>query len=144
MPPKVKPLPDNTRINTANTGKAPAIRRMKLKYPELSEAQIAKQVGCSSVNVHNVLKRFLGKAHSTQELAEYQNAKADVYDALQMRYLMSITNAKINKTGVVALTTGAAILEDKARTIRGQATQINVSLIVDAMAAVREMRKRRG
>ena len=37
--------------------------------------------------------------------------------------------------------TGAAILEDKARTIRGQATQINVSVLLDAVAAIREMRK---
>ena len=35
------------------------IRRTKLKYPEMSESQIARYVGCSPSNVHQVLKSFL-------------------------------------------------------------------------------------
>jgi predicted transcriptional regulator with HTH domain len=35
------------------------IRRAKLKYPELSESQIARYVGCSPSNVHQALSAFL-------------------------------------------------------------------------------------
>lgn len=131
---------DAPRISRANKGTAPRIRRMKLQYPELSEGQIAKRVGCSPANVHNVLKRFLGQEHAEFDLKEYQESKADIYDAIQMRTLVSITNADIAKAPLMARVTSAAILEDKARTIRGQATQINVNVLLDAVNAVREMR----
>ena len=39
--------------------RAMLIRRTKLKYPEMSESQIARYVGCSPSNVHQVLKSFL-------------------------------------------------------------------------------------
>ena|SRR5277367_376131 len=146
MPPKVTQIIDapslSRSVKSTNTGAAPKIRKMKLRYPELSEAQIAKRVGCHPTNVHRVLKQFLGKNSNEEQLKDYQESKADVYDALQMRYLKSITDAKINKTSVVALTTGAAILEDKARNIRGQATQINVTVLLDAVQAIKDMRSR--
>ena len=39
--------------------RAMLIRRVKMKYPEMSESQIARYVGCSPSNVHQVLKSFL-------------------------------------------------------------------------------------
>ena len=39
--------------------RAMLIRRAKLKYPEMSESRIARYVGCSPSNVHQVLKSFL-------------------------------------------------------------------------------------
>jgi AraC-like DNA-binding protein len=142
MAPKVSSLPEHLRVKSANTGAAPRIRRMKLQYPELSESQIARQVGCSPANVHRVLARFLGE-DSESELAEYQQSKADIYDAIQLRTLKSITSADIAKAPLLARVTGAAILEDKARTIRGQATQINVNVLLDAVQAIKEMRSNR-
>jgi len=38
--------------------RAMLIRRTKLKYPELSELQIARYIGCCPSNVHRVLKAF--------------------------------------------------------------------------------------
>jgi len=140
MAPKVKPLPEYMRVNFGNTGAAPIIRRTKLRYPEMSNAQIAKRVGCDKSNVSRVLSRFLGK-HSEDELREFQQNKADVFDSLQMRALMSINDATISKASLLPRITGAAILEDKSRVIRGQATQINVSVLLDAVAAVRAMRR---
>jgi hypothetical protein len=141
MAPKVMQLPERMRINTANTGAAPAIRRTKLRYPELSNAQIAKRVGTDPANVHRVLKRFLGD-HSEQELKDFQENKAEIFDAIQLRTLMSINDADIAKAPLLPRITGAAILEDKARTIRGQATQINVSVLVDAARMLREIQER--
>lgn len=130
------------RSNTRNTGAAPKIRKMKLRYPELSEVQIAKRVGCDPANVHRVLKRFLGKKQSQDDLRQFQADKADVFDALQHRALMSVTDAKLAKTGVRDLAVAAGIWEDKARIVRGQATQINVNVLLDAVQAIRDMRSK--
>ena len=61
MPRKAKPLPPLIATTTKPRPgeRAMLIRRAKLKYPELSESQIARYVGCSPSNVHQVLKSFL-------------------------------------------------------------------------------------
>ena len=134
------PIKATKRADTRNTGAAARIRREKMRYPELSEGQIAKRVGTDPANVHRVLKRFLGK-HSESDLADFQQAKADVYDRIQLRTLMSIDDATISKAPLMSRVTSAAILEDKARLIRGQATAINVTVLLDAVEAIRAMRK---
>ena len=57
---------------------------------------------------------------------------------MQHRLLLSVTDKKINKTSAVQAITGVAILEDKIRLARGQATGINVSVLLDVAAAIRE------
>lgn len=124
------------RARQAKTGAAPRIRKLKLRHPELSHADIAKRVGCAPSNVTSVLKRFMGKG-TEDTLRVFQDNKADVYDALQHRLLSSITAAKLSKAPAVSLITGAAILEDKARLVRGLATGINVSVLMDVAEAIR-------
>lgn len=117
-------------------GLAPQIRKMALDYPELSHSQIARTVGCNPSNVTAVLKTFLGNT-SDESLRSFQENKADVYDALQHRLLLSLTQEKIDKSKPMEIITGAAILEDKARLVRGQATGINVSVLMDVVEAIR-------
>jgi hypothetical protein len=124
------------------TGAGKRAIRMKLENPHLSDSMIARRVGCSPQNVSQVLARFLGD-HSQDELREFQENKADIFDALQLRALKSITNEDIAKAPFLPRVTGAAILEDKARTIRGQATQINVSVLLDAVQTIRDLRQNR-
>jgi hypothetical protein len=62
MPRKAKPLPlplVDPASHPPPGFRAMLIRRVKIKYPELSESQIARYVGCSPSNVHQVLKSFL-------------------------------------------------------------------------------------
>ena len=62
MPRKAKPLPlplVDPASHPPPGFRAMLIRRVKLKYPEMSESQIARYVGCSPSNVHQVLKSFL-------------------------------------------------------------------------------------
>jgi len=124
------------RPKQARTGAAPRIRKLKLRHPELSHAEIAKRVGCAPSNVTSVLKTFMGKSNE-DELRGFQEAKADIYDALQHRLLASLTQAKITKAKPMEIITGAAILEDKARLVRGQATGINVSVLMDVVEAIK-------
>ena len=146
MAPRVSAVPQHvSRGNGAgrHTGAAPAIRKMKIDYPELSEAQIAKRVGCHVGNVHDVLTRFLGK-YTAQDLEAFQGRKADIYDAMQQSILGSITGEVIDKAQLLPRVTSAAILEDKARTIRGQATSVNVTVLLDAVQTIKQMRRMGG
>jgi AraC-like DNA-binding protein len=141
MAPKAKPLPipvtDPHRRGAK--GIAARIRRIKVENPELGATKIAKLVGCNPSNVTRVLQKFLGNSSET-DLQDYQNQKAKIFDALQKRIHESISDDDIAKAQLLPRVTAAAILEDKARTIRGQATQINVSVLLDAVQTIRAMR----
>jgi hypothetical protein len=123
-------------VSSAKKGLAPSIRKMAVAYPELSNSEIARAVGCSVQNVSCVLQSFLAGT-SPDTLREFQESKADVYDALQLRMLGSLTQDKIDKSKPMEIITGAAILEDKARLVRGQATGINVNILMDVVEAMR-------
>jgi len=116
--------------------RAAEIRKLALDYPELNPSQIARRVGCTPQNAHQVLNTFF-KPVSPEELEVFQGSKAEVYDALQFRALASITQDKLEKTSALQLVTAAAILEDKSRLVRGQPTSIHVHALVDVLDALR-------
>ena len=138
---RVSPVLSRNHVTGRKTGAAAAIRKTKLDYPELSEGQIAKRVGCDKSNVHRVLARFIGEEYSEEDLRCFASAKADIYDAIQHRILGSVTDEVISKAQLLPRVTSAAILEDKARLIRGQATSINVTVLLDAVQTIKQMRR---
>jgi cytochrome c1 len=129
-----------TRINTANTGAGDRAIALKLEYPELSAGQIAKAVGCNPSNVHRVLARFNARL---DELQDYKEHKGDIWDAVAMKAVMSIDDAKLQMATAVQLATVAGIAFDKSQLVRGLATQVNVSVLLDLMQAARDMRDMR-
>jgi hypothetical protein len=120
----------------SHRGCAPQIRALASRYPEMTAAAIARTVGCTTSNVYNVLDTFLAGT-SRDSLQSFQENKADIYDALQYRLLGSLTDEKILKAKPMEIITGAAILEDKSRLVRGQATGINVTVLMDVVDAIR-------
>jgi hypothetical protein len=120
-------------------GVAPKIRKLALRYPELSKSDIARKVGCTRQNVSCVLNTFLDN-RSPATLLDFQTTKAEVYDALQLRILESLTAAEITKAPLMARVTSAAILEDKARLVRGQATGISMIQMLDVVEAIKAQR----
>lgn len=129
--------PDATKVrNPGPKGLAPRIRKMKLRHPELTDGEIAKAVGSSRQNVTGVLATFLADK-SQEELRDYQENQADVFESLAMRLLSSVTQDKLDKSKPMEAITGAAILIDKARLVRGQATGINVTVLMDVVEAIR-------
>lgn len=127
------------RQSSARKGLAPKIRKLKLKHPELTDSDIARTVGCRPSNVSYVLKKFLGN-NSEEDLRQYQENQADIFESVAHRLLTSVTQDKIDKTKPMEAITGAAILIDKARLVRGQATGINVSVLIDVAEAIRMRR----
>jgi hypothetical protein len=110
-----------------------------MRRPELTGGQIARRVGCTRQNVHQVLHLFLD-GDREQELRDFQAKQADIYDFLQQRILASITQEKLQKSRARALILGAAILQDKAQLVRQQATGIKATALRDAAEAMRARR----
>lgn len=129
----------STTIPGQQKGLAPEIRRLSVKYPELTQGDIARRVGCTTSNVCQVLNAFLNDS-SESELREYQENQADIFDSVAYKLLRSVTQEKIDKTKPMEAITGAAILTDKARLVRGQATNYNVNILLDAAQAIRDKR----
>ena len=118
-------------------GTAPTIRKLKMRYPEMSHAQIAKRVGCRPNNVSAVLRKFLGK-RTVEDLRDFQSNQADILDTLKANLLESITPSKIAKASALQIATAYGIMYDKAALLRGQATGINVVALLDVVKAIKE------
>ena len=121
----------------ARTGVADKIIDMHLKRPKMPRAAIARRVGCNRNNVDYVLGKYLGK-QSTEELRAFQEHKGDIFDAIAMRSVASLTPNKLAKANAVQLMTVAGIAFDKSQLVKGLATGINVSVLLDVAAAIRE------
>lgn len=116
---------------------APQIRYLYDKYPELSQAAISRRLGCSDKTVSRVLSEFL-RGHTEDDLRQFQAQRADIYDAVQMRSLSSVTDDKLAKASALQLVTAAAILHDKAALCRGQATSITAVALLDVAQLMRQ------
>ena len=125
------------RVNSANTGAGDRAIALKIEYPDLTPSQIAKAVGCHPSNVHRVLARFKTRL---DDLHDYKEHKGDIWDSVAMRAVMSMDDAKLQTATAVQLATVAGIAFDKSQLVRGQATQINVSVLLDLVQAARDMR----
>lgn len=124
------------RRRTGRTGAADKVIDLHLRKPHMSKAAIARRVGCSPGNVDYTLKRYLAK-ESVEDLRQFQENTGDAFDAIAMRSLGSITPSKLAKASALQLGTLAGIALDKARLVRGQATGINVSVLMDVVEAMR-------
>ncbi len=120
--------------------RAAEIRRLSLEYPELNQSQIARIAGCSHQRVSQVLAEFLADT-SPEHMEDFRSDKASICEVMQYRMLSSITQDKLDKTSAVQLVTGAAILEDKIRLMRGQPTSIHVHALVDVLDAIAAKRE---
>ena len=123
--------------------RATLIRKIATRYPELSQAAIARRVGCSEGNVSQVLKSYL-KDTDLASIDEFRNDKAAILETFQHRTLSSITDADIANSSFTSRITAFAIMEDKIRLMRGQPTSIHVHALVDVLDAIAEKREREG
>lgn len=134
--------PNSSDLNPkrSHRGVAAEIREIKFKYPELTNAQIARRVGCDPSNVTGVLKNFLhGK--TVEDLRDFQSSKVDILETLVMRILESVTPEKIEKTSAAQLVTMAAILQDKIQLLNGNPTAINGVVLMDLVEAIKAKRQ---
>jgi|WetSurMetagenome_2_1015567.scaffolds.fasta_scaffold556530_2 hypothetical protein len=112
------------------------IRVLHSRYPELGPAALAKRVGVAPQTVHSVLKRFLAD-NTEEELQQFQSHKAAAFDAVAMRALGSITEAKLRKASAPSLMMVAGTAHDKSQVLRGLPTGMDVHVLLDLAAIVR-------
>lgn len=112
------------------------IRKMHLRYPELSRAEIARKVGCDPARVTQVLNRFLND-NGEEDLRGFQSNQADIYDAIRLRALSSLTDDKMAKSSASQLAILIGIMHDKAALCRGQATSHVAVVLLDVAAMMR-------
>lgn len=111
-----------------------------MRYPELSGSDIARKVGCTPDNVYQVLRPFLGTS-AVETLRRRQENAADIYDSMKFQILESVTEAKIAKMDPRDAIVAVGILHDKAALVRGEATGINVTVLMDVAEAIRLRRQ---
>jgi hypothetical protein len=116
--------------------KAQQVRVLKMRYPELGPSALAKRVGVTPQSASDALKPFLSNA-SEEKLRSFQLNRSDAWDAIGMRSLESVTEAKLRKASASSLATIAAIAEDKRRAILGIPQQVEVHTLVEVLAVVR-------
>ena len=85
----------------------------------LSGGEIAAIVGCSVTNVNARLKDA-----DLKGLDRFRKNKDKVFEHKQREIVQSLSGHKLKGMSGLQLITGAAILEDKIRAIRGQATEV--------------------
>src|SRR5437899_978889 len=106
------------KSSSARKGTAPAIRKLKDRYPHMTQPQIAKKVGCSVDNVYSVLRRY-HRATTPDVVRQFQENKADILDQLAHRVVLSITEAKLKKMSASQAFVGLGILTDKSQLLKG-------------------------
>lgn len=85
----------------------------------LSSRQIGKVVGCSHVNVCDVLDRYGLKTDRARDYVKY---RAEVLSGLQERILSNINVDDVSKASLLQKVTATGILYDKERLERGLST----------------------
>lgn len=131
---------DTPRAKRSYKGAAVKIRQIYAKNPDLSKTAIAKMADCTKGNVSTVLKRYLGSSISEAEHRDFADNKADRLEQLQTRIVGSITDEDLKKASLLQKSTAFGILEDKVRTIRGQASSYNVTALLDLVESAKAIR----
>lgn len=97
----------------------PIERLIELRQKGNSYADVGAIVGCSAQNVAERLANA-----DLEGLELYSKHKAQVFEAKQRKLLDAITDEKMDNMSASQAVVAAAIMEDKIRLIRGQATEI--------------------
>jgi hypothetical protein len=146
MAPPVRPPLIGEVISKARGHKTGAGKKavaLKLKYPNLSEAQIAAKVGCDPANVHRALNAFLGEKISEEEHESFMQNQADVLSRVKHRIVKSIAEEDIAKASLLQRATAFGIIHDKEQLLRGNPTSMNVVVLLEAVQTIRDMRSNR-
>ena len=113
-------------------------RTIELHDMGLEAPLFAKIQGCDPSNITRVLQRYGAKEVQT---TEFKNHRAEILAGLQERILSCITDKEIKKAAFGTKIVTAGILYDKERLERGQATSINVEVLLDVLEAIRSSRR---
>lgn len=133
----------NTTRPGAHTGASEHIKLLHDRFPRMGNSAIANKVGCDESTVRDVIARYARNC-SLENLRDFQANEADILDAVRERTVASISPQKLANATYLQLVTGAAILMDKSRLLKGQPTDIHVHALMDVAQLLREKREASG
>lgn len=109
-------------------------KTIKLHKKGLSTSQIGKIQGCSHSNIVQVLHRY---GIEQGEIKDYKENQTDIFYGIQHRIAKSITDEEIKKAPLGVKFMGLGVAFDKTRLLEGQASAINVNVLVDVLETIR-------
>ena len=99
---------------------------------------IAKDMGRS----HHTLGKFLGKPEVQKQVSIQREELAGMFDHVAHRIVGAVTPEDVTKATLQQKMVSAGIAVDKAALLRGEIpTTVNVTVLLDAVQAIREMRR---
>lgn len=117
----------HTKLPMSNLPVAKAIS-LRIKN-QLSWDQIAKQLNCPMSSIHQACRPYLDLLDDPQALKGYQENKADLIEAAELKMLASLSDPEsIKKAGLAARSLAFGLLYDKGRLEKGLSTQ-NVTTV---------------
>jgi len=129
----------------ANTNNKPTALQAKIidtaqHHPNLSTREIGAIAGTDHAYVIRTLERYGIDKETTER---FKTNRADIFAGVQEKFISSITVEDLQKASLYQKVTAAAILYDKERLERGQASEIvdHRHLQVDLAQALRAMRE---
>lgn len=100
---------------------------------------IAKGMGRS----HHTVQKYLAKPEVQKQVAIQREELAGMFDHVAHRIVGSVTPEDVTKASLQQKMVSAGIAVDKAALLRGEIpATVNVTVLLDAVAAIREMRGR--
>jgi IS30 family transposase len=99
--------------------------------------RIARGLGRS----HHTVQHHLAKPETQERVEGAKKVLAKRYEEEARRILDSITPEDITKASLLQKTTSSAICVDKSLALTGQVLSIDVHVLLEAVQAVREMRR---
>lgn len=103
-------------------------RIISLKKKGVAHAEIARSLGCSRSTVINTLKEFAAVFDELPNVKTYQEHKADLLSAAELKVLKSLVQGdKLAKATLNQSAYALQVLHNAGRLERGQATNITAS-----------------
>ena len=109
------------QVSNYRQAKINIAKAIELRSKGLSITDIAKHFDCTKQSVSLCLQKY--DPNYTVDLQQYKDTRADLFAAKQAQLLFSLTQDDIKSMAPGSRITGAAILYDKERLERGQATE---------------------
>ncbi len=99
---------------------------------------IARGMGRS----HHTLQRFLAKPEVREQVGIQREVLAGMFDHVAHRIIDAVSATDVEKAGLKDKLISAGIAVDKAAALRGAVpVTVNVTVLLDAVQAIREMRR---
>lgn len=106
-----------------------------------ADGQSARKIGKVVHRSHHTVEKHLQEPEVARKVQDQKTVLAERYREEARRILDSISPEDISKGSLLQKMTSSAIATDKSLLLAGEATQIDIHVLLEAVRIVREMRR---